>query len=356
MEFFMSKTRVLCMFGGKSTEYEVSLMSAYSILSNIDREKYEVITLGITKEGKWLFYEGGLDEIKDGTWFNHKATPAMLVPDFDAKKLVVLKDTPEYYDIDVVFPVMHGANCEDGTLQGLFELCGLPFVGPGCLSSAVSMDKVFTKLVLNNYDIPQAEFLHFTDSEIATELENCVAKIEEKFDYPVFVKPANAGSSIGTGKAREREGLVAALINAAKYDAKIIVEEYITAKEIEVAVMGRGSTLRASVCGEIIPGADYYDYETKYISNVSSDAIPARIPADTAETVRALAKKIYTALDCKGLSRVDFFVTDSGRIVFNEINTLPGFTTISMYPKLFLNEGMTYSEIIDNLLELALGE
>lgn len=344
------------MFGGKSTEYEVSLMSAYSILSNINREKYEVITLGVSKDGKWLYYEGSLESIKDGSWHEREVYPAVLVPDCGAKKLLVLKNAPEYKDIDVVFPVMHGANCEDGTLQGLFEICGLPYVGPGCLSSAVSMDKVFTKLVLNNYGVPQAEFLHFTDTEIAAELDACVAKVEEEFDYPVFVKPANAGSSIGTGKAREREGLISALVNAAKFDSKIIVEEYITAKEIEVAVMGRGETLRTSACGEIIPGADYYDYETKYVSNVSSDAIPARIPADTAEAVRALAAKIYTALGCKGLSRVDFFVTDGGRIVFNEINTLPGFTTISMYPKLFLNEGMTYSEIIDNLIALALGE
>ena len=352
----MSKTRVLCMFGGKSTEYEVSLMSAYSILSNIDREKYEVMTLGVTKDGKWLYYEGGLDRIKDGSWYTGEVSPAVLVPDSGAKTLLVMKKTPEYIDVDVVFPIMHGANCEDGTLQGLFEICGLPYVGPGCLSSAVSMDKVFTKLVLNNYKIPQAEFLHFTDAQISKELDACIEKIEAKFDYPVFVKPANAGSSIGTGKARERDGLVSALINAAKFDSKIIIEEYITAKEIEVAVMGRGENLRTSVCGEIIPGADYYDYETKYISDVSSDAIPARIPEDTAKTVRELAAKIYTALDCKGLSRVDFFVTDSGRIVFNEINTLPGFTTISMYPKLFLNAGMTYSEIIDNLIAQALAE
>ncbi len=352
----MGKIRVLCMFGGRSTEYEVSLMSAYSILSNIDREKYEVMTLGITKDGKWLYYEGGLDGIKDGSWHAREVSPAVLVPDSGAKKLLVLKDVPEYKDIDVIFPIMHGANCEDGTLQGLFEICGIPYVGPGCLSSAVSMDKVFTKLVLNNYGIPQAEFLHFTDAEVSAALDVCVAKIEEKFDYPVFVKPANAGSSIGTGKARERDGLISALINAAKFDSKVIVEEYITAKEIEIAVMGRGETLRTSVCGEIIPGADYYDYETKYISDVSSDAIPARIPEETAETVRALAAKIYTALGCKGLSRVDFFVTEGGRIVFNEINTLPGFTTISMYPKLFLNEGMTYSEIIDKLIAQALAE
>lgn len=350
----MNKTTVLCMFGGKSTEYEVSLMSACSILPNIDREKYNILTLGVTKDGRWLYYDGDLESIRDNTWHTKNVRSAVLIPDSGEKKLLVLGGTSEHKQIDVIFPIMHGANSEDGTLQGLFEICKIPYVGSGCLSSAVSMDKVFTKLVLNNYGIPQAEFLHFTDTELGKSLDACVAKIEEKFDYPMFVKPANAGSSIGTGKARERESLVSALTNAAKYDSKIIVEEYITAKEIEVAVMGNRGKLRVSACGEIIPGSDYYDYETKYISDVSSDAIPARISSEISDKVREYAVKIYTALDCKGLSRVDFFVTESGRIVFNEINTLPGFTTISMYPKLFLNEGMTYSEIIDNLISLAL--
>ena len=208
----MSKTRVLCMFGGKSTEYEVSLMSAYSILSNIDREKYEVMTLGVTKDGKWLYYEGGLDRIKDGSWYTGEVSPAVLVPDSGANKLLVLKEAPEYIGVDVVFPIMHGANCEDGTLQGLFEICGLPYVGPGCLSSAVSMDKVFTKLVLNNYEIPQAEFLYFTEAQIAKNLDSCIEKIEAKFDYPVFVKPANAGSSIGRARQESATGLSAPLL------------------------------------------------------------------------------------------------------------------------------------------------
>lgn len=350
----MNKPTILIMFGGKSTEYEVSLRSAYSILSNIDTEKYDVLTLGVTKDGKWLYFDGDISEIPANTWYKSHTVPAMLVPDCGAGQLCIGRDTPKYVHIDAIFPVMHGAKSEDGTLQGLFEICEIPYVGPGCLASAVSMDKVFTKLVLNNFDIPQAEFLHFTDSEVSENIENCVSAVESKFEYPVFVKPANAGSSVGTGKARNREQLCASLINAAKYDSKIIVEEYITAKEIEVAVMGNGSNLTASQCGHIDSGADYYDYDAKYTTDTSKCTIPADIPTDVSDKVREYAKYIYTVLGCKGLSRVDFFVCDNGRIVFNEINTLPGFTTISMYPKLFINEGMTYSEIIDRLIALAL--
>ncbi|MBQ7822413.1 MAG: D-alanine--D-alanine ligase [Clostridia bacterium] len=352
----MKKTTVLCMFGGKSTEYEVSLSSAHSILSNIDRNKYDVIMLGITRDGKWFHYNGDIDSIKDDTWHQKDVLPAMLIPDAGSKKLLINCGDPSGYaesaDIDVVFPVMHGAHCEDGTLQGLLEICELPYVGPGCLSSAVAMDKVFTKLVLNNFDIPQAKFKFFTASQISSDPDTCISKAEAEFTYPIFVKPANAGSSIGTGKAANREALKTALINAAKYDSKIIIEEYITAKEIEVAVMGNDDIV-ISQCGEINPGSDYYDYDTKYKTNTSSAYIPANIPADTAKKVRELAGTIYKALDCKGMSRVDFFVCDDGRIVFNEINTLPGFTNISMYPKLFVSEGLTYSEIIDKLISLA---
>lgn len=344
------------MFGGRSTEYEVSLSSAYSILSNIDREKYDIMMLGVTKDGKWLYYNGDIDSIKNNTWHKKDVLPAMLVPDAGSKKLLVNCENGKYAeraDIDVIFPIMHGTHCEDGNLQGLFELCDIPYVGSGCLSSAIAMDKVFTKLVLNNFDIPQAKFDYFTASQINSSILECVKKAEENFNYPIFVKPANAGSSIGTGKADCRESLEKALINAAKYDSKVIIEEYIKAKEIEVAVMGNGS-IAVSKCGEIDPGSEYYDYDTKYINSTSSTKIPADIPDDIAEKVRSLAGKIYTSLGCKGLSRVDFFVCDNGRIVFNEINTLPGFTDISMYPKLFIHEGFSYSELIDKLIELAI--
>ncbi len=349
----MNKTTVLCMFGGKSTEYEVSLMSAFSILSNIDREKYDVITVGITKDGKWLYYDGDPESIKNGSWHRKNVCSAMLVPDFGCKKLCVNSNPARFIDIDVVFPVMHGAFCEDGKLQGLLEICGLPYVGPNCLSSAVSMDKVYTKLVLNNFDIPQAQYIYFTDAEIRKNIQECILKAEDIFSYPMFVKPANAGSSIGTAKAGNTDELISALKLAAGFDSKIIIEEYIQGKEIEVAVMGNDEII-VSPCGEINPGSDYYDYDTKYKTDTSSTHIPASIPADVAEKVRSYAGKIYKSLGCFGLSRVDFFVCENGRIVFNEINTLPGFTNISMYPKLFMHTGLSYSEIIDKLITLAI--
>lgn len=350
----MKKTSVLCMFGGKSCEHEVSLNSAYSILSNIDKEKYTVHTLGITKDGGWLYYTGNIDKIKDGSWCEENVFPAMLVPDYGCGKLLVTGAETQEIHIDVVFPVMHGAYSEDGTLQGLLEICGLPYVGPGCLASALAMDKVFTKLILNNHNIPQADYLYLTDCEIKDNVDGCIKKAVAKFEYPMFIKPANAGSSVGTGKARDAVSLKNALENAAKYDSKVIIEEYIAGKEIEVAVLGNGSDLKISCPGEIDPGSDYYDYDTKYKNNTSSAHIPASIPENIAEKVREYAGKIYTSLGCKGLSRVDFFVCENGRIVFNEINTLPGFTTISMYPKLLINEGMSYSEIIDSLIRLAI--
>lgn len=349
----MNKITVLCMFGGKSTEYEVSLMSAFSILTNIDREKYNVVTLGLTRDGKWLYYDGDLESIKNNTWHLKNVCSAMLVPDFGSKKLCINSNPIKLVDIDVVFPIMHGAFCEDGKLQGLLEICGLPYVGPNCLSSAVSMDKVYTKLVLSNFDVPQAKYIYFTDYEIHKNINSCILKAEEAFTYPMFIKPANAGSSIGTAKASSTDELIAALNLAAGFDSKIIIEEYIDGKEIEVAVMGNDEII-ISPCGEINPGSDYYDYDTKYKTDTSSTHIPASIPEDVAEKVRSYAGKIYKSLGCSGLSRVDFFVCDSGRIVFNEINTLPGFTNISMYPKLFIHTGMSYGEIIDKLIILAI--
>lgn len=340
------------MFGGRSTEYEVSLSSAYSILSNIDKEKYDVHTLGVTRDGSWLYYTGDYESIKDGSWHTHDTCSAVLLPDPAAKSLLVRSEPEKIIKLDVIFPIMHGAYSEDGTLQGLFEICGIPYVGPGCLSSAVAMDKVFTKMVLNNLDIPQARFAYFPDFVIKSSLNICIKAVEKDFSYPVFVKPANAGSSIGTGKAVDRATLADTLRHAAKFDTKIIVEEYLNGKEIEVAVMGNRD-ITVSACGEIDPGSEYYDYDTKYKNSTSSAYIPAKISDTAAQKIRELAGKIYTALGCRGLSRVDFFLCENDRIVFNEINTLPGFTDISMYPKLFMHEGLSYSEIIDRLITLA---
>ncbi len=354
----MTKMTLLCLFGGKSSEYEVSLISAHSILSNIDREKYDVVTIGITKQGDWYHYTGDIDSIKDGTWCENVSalTKAALSPSPSDSALLIFTDNNHvaHIHIDVVFPVMHGANAEDGTLQGLLKLSGIPFVGCGCATSAIGMDKGFTKLVLDHYGIPQAKCEIIDRFRLTNDMESAIKACEKIGTYPLFVKPANAGSSVGASKANDRDGLISALMLAAEHDSKIIVEEYINGKEIEVAVMGNGS-YTASTCGQINPGSEFYDYDAKYsASSNSSCLIPADIKPQTAEKVREYATRICNALDVTGLSRVDFFVTEDDKIIFNEINTLPGFTQISMYPKLFMHDGMTYSEIIDRLITLAL--
>jgi D-alanine-D-alanine ligase len=256
--------------------------------------------------------------------------------------------------IDVVFPVLHGENGEDGAVQGLMQLAGIPYVGPHVSASAVAMDKTLTKLVVDQAGLPQAAWMLVRRNELDHRQDQILDQLEGKFQYPMFVKPAGTGSSVGVSKATDRLSLQAALAAAAKYDKKVLVEEFIHGREVEVAVMGNDSPM-ASICGEIDSGADFYDYDAKYITDTSVAYIPARIDEDVAEVVRDAAVKIYSAIGCQGLSRVDFFVTYEGnRVVFNEINTLPGFTSISMYPKLFDASGIPYSELLDQLLQLAM--
>lgn len=346
----MKKINLCCLFGGVSTEHEVSLLSVSSVAANIDPEKYELTLLGITKGGRWLLYEGELSKIATGEWERDMTTTteAWISPVRGEREVRTVDG--RRIPIDVVFPVMHGANCEDGTLQGLLTLADIPFVGPGCEASALCMDKAAAKTILNSCGIPQAkaEIIDVTDMIRDTDgkLSRC-----EALGYPLFVKPSRAGSSVGVRKVRCREELYAAVIEALKIDRTVLVEEFIKGREVEVAVMGNDDPV-ASVCGEIDPGADFYDYETKYISDTASYFIPARIDGDTSDRVRDFALRIYKALGCRGLSRVDFFVGD--RIIFNEINTLPGFTKISMFPKLFMHSGMSYSEVIDKLISFAL--
>ena len=256
--------------------------------------------------------------------------------------------------IDVVFPVLHGENGEDGAMQGLLQMAGIPYVGPHVAASATAMDKTLTKLVVDSVGVPQAAWQLVRRGELDNRMENTLDTLEFRFRYPMFVKPAGTGSSVGVSKAKDREGLRQALLKAAEYDEKILVEEFIHGREIEVAVMGNGSPV-ASVCGEIDSGVEFYDYDAKYITDTSTAYIPARIPGDVEEVVREAAVKVYSAIGCQGLSRVDFFVTyDENRVVFNEINTIPGFTSISMYPKLFGASGIPYSQLIDQLIALAL--
>ncbi len=351
----MKKWNVCILFGGISPEHEVSLRSAESVLNNIDKNAYEVIPVGITKEGQWIYY-GGTDysTLPAKTWIDDpRNRKAVLSPVRGQGLLLLDGDRVTERAVDVVFPVLHGENGEDGSMQGLLQMAGLPYVGPHVASSAVAMDKTLTKLVADHAQVPQAAWELVIGKSLKKHMEETLDTLEGRFTYPMFVKPAGTGSSVGVSKAGNREGLKKALESAAAFDDKILVEEFIHGREIEVAVLGNEDPV-ASVCGEIDSGAEFYDYDAKYVTDTSTCYIPARIPADVAEVVRSLAVKVYKALGCRGLSRVDFFVTYEGnRVVFNEINTIPGFTSISMYPKLFAASGMEYSQLIDTLLHLA---
>ena len=351
----MKKISVCILFGGVSPEHKVSLRSAESVLNNIDKEKYDILPVGITMEGQWILF-GGSDYsmLPAGTWMTHPDNCSAAISPMKGQGLLCFTDDGvAVKKVDVAFPVMHGENCEDGAMQGLLKLAGIPCVGPQVAASAVAMDKTLTKLVVDHAGVPQAAWQLVRRSDLKS-VEKVLDSLEERFAYPMFVKPAGTGSSVGVSKAADRTALAAALENAAKFDDKVLVEEFIHGREIEVAVLGNENP-RASICGEIDSGADFYDYDAKYITDTSTAYVPARIPEDVQEMVREQAVKVYTAIGCQGLSRVDFFVTFEGnRVVFNEINTLPGFTSISMYPKLWDASGIPYSRLIDELLKLAM--
>lgn len=352
----MKKLSVCILFGGISPEHEVSLWSAESVLKNIDKEKYNLFPVGITKEGDWILY-GGKDysDLPSGKWVDNPNNHRVAISPIRGQGLLTFEgDCVVRERIDVVFPVLHGENGEDGSVQGLLQLAGIPYVGPHVAASAVAMDKTLTKLVADHAGVTQAAWHLVRGSDMGSRMEATLDSLEKQFQYPVFVKPAGTGSSVGVSKAGSREDLEKGLLAAGKFDDKVLVEEFIQGREIEVAVMGNESPV-ASICGEIDSGADFYDYDAKYITDTSVAYVPARIPEDVAESVRDAAVKVYKAIGCQGLSRVDFFVTwQENRVVFNEINTLPGFTSISMYPKLFGASGIPYSQLIDQLLEFAL--
>lgn len=352
----MTKIKVCVLFGGISPEHEVSLRSAESVLNNMNAEKYSIFPVGITKNGQWIYYPNNdYSMLPTGAWESCPDNrPAVISPARKQGLMIFDEDRIQFQPIDVVFPVLHGENGEDGTMQGLLQMAGIPFVGPHAAESAVSMDKTLTKLVADNAGVTQAAWQLVYSKDLPHKMDMIVETIEDRFMYPVFVKPAGTGSSVGVSKAANSQQLCIALLNAAQYDGKILVEEFIHGREIEVAVLGNQSPV-ASVCGEIDSGAEFYDYDAKYVTDTSVAYIPARIDEDVAERVRELAVKIYSAVGCVGLSRVDFFVAHgSNRIVFNEINTMPGFTSISMYPKLFAASGISYSELIDHLIGLAM--
>ena len=352
----MKKLSVCILFGGMSPEHEVSLRSAESVLNNIDHEKYNVFPVGITKEGDWILY-GGKDysQLPEGSWIHHPANRRAAISPVRGQGLLSFEgDCVVREWIDVVFPVLHGENGEDGAMQGLLQMAGIPYVGPHVAASAVAMDKTLTKLVVDHAGVTQAAWQLVRRGDLDNHMDKTLDLLETRFRYPMFVKPAGTGSSVGVSKATDREALAKALRNAAAFDTKVLVEEFIHGREVEVAVMGNENPM-ASICGEIDSGADFYDYDAKYVTDTSVAYIPARIPADVEEIVRDSAVKVYSAIGCQGLSRVDFFVTfDDNRVVFNEINTLPGFTSISMYPKLFAASGIPYTQLIDELIRLAM--
>lgn len=352
----MKKINVCILFGGISPEHEVSLRSAESVLNNIDKERYHIFPVGITKEGEWILF-GGTDYsmLPKGTWQSHPGNRRAAISPVRGQGLLSFEgDTVVREHIDVVFPVLHGENGEDGAMQGLLQMAGIPYVGPHVGASAVAMDKTLTKLVADQAGVPQAAWQLVRRGELSNRMENTLDTLELRFRYPMFVKPAGTGSSVGVSKAADREALEKALLTAAKYDEKILVEEFIHGREIEVAVLGNGNPA-ASICGEIDSGVEFYDYDAKYVTSTSTAYIPARIPAEVEEEVREAAVRVYQAIGCQGLSRVDFFVTfEENKVVFNEINTIPGFTSISMYPKLFEASGIPYPKLIDHLIGLAL--
>ena len=348
--------KVLVIFGGVSSEHDVSTVSAKFVIENIPADKYQVMMLGITKQGEWFRYTGKTENLPEDKWTEDKEnlTKAVISPDAATHGLLVFEEDgvkTEY--IDVVFPVMHGKNGEDGTIQGLLQMAGIPYVGCDCASSAVCMDKTLTNTVADNAGIPQAKWIGVTKYEYSLDEDKILDKSEKYLGYPVFVKPANAGSSVGVTKVSSRENFKEAMATAFKEDSKLVLEEGIVGKEVECAVMGNDEPVAGQV-GELVPANEFYDFEAKYISDASKLFIPARLSDEMLEKVKKAACNAYKALGCSGLARVDFFVRESdGNIMLNEPNTLPGFTSISMYPKLMAAAGIDSASLLTKLIEYA---
>ena len=346
------KKNLVVLFGGQSSEHVVSCMSVLNVAANIDRELYNVYLVGITEEGRWLFVDSE-KEIEDESW-RKKEVSAFLSPDATEKCLFILRDgRMEKLPVDVVFPVLHGLYGEDGTVQGLLELAKIPYVGCGVLSSAVSMDKLSTKILVSSLGIRQAAYVPVMKEELS-DMDGVVSRIEQAFPYPVFIKPSNAGSSRGVSRADNRKMLVDGLLEAARNDRRILVEEAIVGHEIETAVYGGGTEeIRVSGVGEILAAADFYDFEAKYYNEESRTVIDPELPDGAVQQVREAAEKIFRVVDGYGIARVDFFVKEDGTVVFNEINTMPGFTAISMYPMLWEARGLPAPKLVDALIETA---
>ena len=354
------KIKVGLIFGGRSGEHEVSLMSAQGVMGAIDRDKYHVVPIGVTKEGRWLASGDPMKALASGEI--QQSNPAALLAEPSQMGLMRLEGHHQekairavrVSEIDVAFPILHGPYGEDGTVQGLLELAGIPYVGAGVAGSAVGMDKILFKDIMLAHDLPIVPYVAIKRKEWERSPDEVVARIEAEIGYDCFVKPANLGSSVGISKAHDEAELRAALDEASRYDRKLLVEVAVDAREIEVSVLGNDEPL-ASVPGEIVPCNEFYDYAAKYLNGESDLLIPAPIPEEMAEQIREMAVDAYVAIDCAGMARVDFLLDrQSSRVYLNEVNTLPGFTPISMYPKLWEASGVSYPELIDRLIELAL--
>jgi len=351
------RLRLGVVFGGRSGEHEVSLASARSVLNTLDPEKYQVTQIGITLEGEWLVGEGVLGAFSEGS--RKGLSRAVILPDPGRPEVYRLTQKAEEQilevitELDVIFPVLHGSFGEDGTMQGLFELNGLAYVGAGVLASSVGMDKALFKNVMQAYQIPVVPSILIRSSDLA-DMDNVLNRVDQFGEYPLFVKPANMGSSVGVHKCRDIEETASGILDAARYDRRILVEKGINAREIELSVLGNQHP-RVSIPGEIRPTAEFYSYEAKYHDDSSELIIPAVLSGEETSQLQEYALKACQAIDCAGMARVDFLLDkDSGDIYLNELNTIPGFTPISMYPKLWEASGLSYPDLIDELIHLAL--
>lgn len=348
------KKKIAVIFGGQSTEHEVSCKSAYNVAGLIDRTKWDVILIGITREGRWLLAKEDA-ALSDGSWTGSE-TGAQICPDA-TKRCVLLEHadgTREEIRLDAAWPVLHGKYGEDGTIQGLLELAHIPYVGCGVFASAAGMDKFYTKIIVDSLGIRQAAFVGVHARELSDLPEVC-ARVEKRLSYPVFIKPSKAGSSCGVSKAADRDALCKGLLKAAEVDDKILVEEFVRGHEVECAVFGGGKSWpEASGVGEILAAAEFYDYDAKYNNPDSKTIVDPTLPEGAAEEIRRDAARIFAGIDGYGLSRVDFFVTGDGEVIFNEINTMPGFTAISMYPMLWEARGISKEALVERLIENAM--
>lgn len=351
----MSKLRVAVIFGGMSGEHDISLRSATSVLKNISKNEFEVVCIGITKKGHWLFYPGDISLIETGEWQYHPdCTPAIISP--DRLQSGIIKFMPDgetsILKIDCIFPVLHGKYYEDGCIQGLFELSGIPYAGSNTYSSSICMDKITTHIILDKHGIKTAKW-NYIKYDSFKKIDKICEIINNDFSMPLFVKPCSEGSSLGVSKVNNIKELKSAIKIAFTHDKKVLIEEFIDGLEVECAVLGNNNPI-ASTVGSIIPSNEFYDYESKYISNDSKLNIPANLDQKIIDKIRETAIKVYKILDCSGLSRIDFFVKKNNEIILNEVNTLPGFTSISMYPKLFEYSDISYSNLITKLINLAI--